>query len=512
MTTNICPYCATENRPGARHCRQCGRPLVQETPAPQPPADIVCPSCHAPLNPGARFCPRCGAAVGEGAVQPPAAVLPAAVPPTVPASPQIPPPIPPAFHTPPIAPKPAPPPKKGFPILPVAIIGGLVLLCVCAGGVIALTQLWDKLPWAAKPTDTVVLTEAPIVTTETPPATIEPQPTDTPTSEAVQRSERWAFREHGGASPGLLMTQPGCSTCDVRAEVFRPVLYTIELGGDRLYYWDELLETVFYVTPDGGIHEIPSPPGTMADFAIAPDASMIAWGMFDSDDDGVTARVTLTDGEGGQARVLTEQRHTHEEGARNLIPFAWSPDLNTLYVAQRYWGIGGYILFDILPQPMTLDVATGAMQSLNATDCSLVALAPDGNTLAYLVEADDHQDLILRDLRSGNEQRIAGTPGHYQAGDLLFAPDSRYLAYAEALGNPESEAFSLRRVEVSSGAVETLITDERTDTFNVAGWVGNETGGFDIVVVGSKGSERISSSGRELISEYSFVGSWIEEP
>lgn len=512
MTTNICPYCATENRPGARHCRQCGRPLVQETPAPQPPADIVCPSCHAPLNPGARFCPRCGAAVGEGAVQPPAAVLPAAVPPTVPASPQIPPPIPPAFHTPPIAPKPAPPPKKGFPILPVAIIGGLVLLCVCAGGVIALTQLWDKLPWAAKPTDTVVLTEAPIVTTETPPATTEPQPTDTPTSEAVQRSERWAFREHGGASPGLLMTQPGCSTCDVRAEVFRPVLYTIELGGDRLYYWDELLETVFYVTPDGGIHEIPSPPGTMADFAVAPDASMIAWGMFDSDDDGVTARVTLTDGEGGQARVLTEQRHTHEEGARNLIPFAWSPDLNTLYVAQRYWGIGGYILFDILPQPMTLDVATGAMQSLNATDCSLVALAPDGNTLAYLVEADDHQDLILRDLRSGNEQRIAGTPGHYQAGDLLFAPDSRYLAYAEALGNPESEAFSLRRVEVSSGAVETLITDERTDTFNVAGWVGNETGGFDIVVVGSKGSERISSSGRELISEYSFVGSWIEEP
>ncbi|MBN1921458.1 MAG: zinc-ribbon domain-containing protein [Anaerolineae bacterium] len=500
MTTNICPYCAAENRPGARHCRQCGRPLVQETPTPQPAVTTVCPVCHAPLNSGARFCPRCGAAVGAGAPAP-----------TVPA-PQPPPPTPPAFQARPVAPKPAPPPKKGFPILPVALIGGLVLLCVCAGGVIAVTQLWDKLPWVAQPTDTVVLTEAPIVTTEPPPATTEPQPTDTPTTEAVQRIERWAFRERGGASPGLLMTQPGCSTCDVRVEVFRPVLYTIELGGDRLYYWDELLETVFYVTPDGGIHEIPSPPGTMADFAVAPDASMIAWGMYDSDDDGVTARVTLTDGEGGQARVLTEQRHTHEEGARNLIPFAWSPNLSTLYVAQRYWGIGGYILFDILPQPMTLDVATGATQSLNATDCSLVALSPDGNTLAYLVEADDHQDLILRDLRTNNEQRVTGTPGHFQAGDLLFSPDSRYLAYAEALGNPESEAFSLRRVEVSSGAVETLIADERTDTFNVAGWVGNEAGGFDVVVVGSKGSERISNSGRELISEYSFVGSWIEEP
>jgi len=502
MTTNACPYCNTENRPGARHCRQCGRPLAQETPAPQPPADVTCPSCHAPLNPGARFCPRCGAAVGGGAPQPtmPAPQPPAAIP------------TPPAFHTPPMAPKPAPPPKKGFPILPVALIGGLVLLCVCAAGIIAVTQLWDKLPWAAKPTETVAVTEPPIVTTEVPPITTEPQPTDTPTTETVQRSERWAFRERGGASPGILMTQPGCSTCDVRAEVFRPVLYTIELGGDRLYYWDELLESVFYVTPDGGTHQIPSPPGTMADFAIAPDASAIAWGMFDSDDAGVTARVVLTNGEGEETRVLTEQRYTHDEGARNLIPFAWSPDLNTVYVAQRYWGIGGYILFDILPQPMTLDVATGAMQSLDATDCSLVALAPDGNTLAYLVEADDHQDLILRDLRSGNEQRVAGTAGHFQAGDLLFSPDSRYLAYAEALGNPENEAFSLRRVEVQSGAVETLVTDERTDTFDIAGWVGNEAGSFDVVVVTSQGSERISDGNRVLLSELTFVGSWIEEP
>ena len=502
MTTNICPYCNTENRPGARHCRQCGRSLVQETPAPKPPADITCPSCHAPLNPGARFCPRCGAAVGGGAPQPimPAPQPPAAIP------------APPAFHTPPMAPKPAPPPKKGFPILPVALIGGLLLLCVCAGGVIAVTQLWDKLPWAAKPTETVAVTEPPIVITEAPQVTTEPQPTDTPTTEAVQRIERWAFRELGGASPGILMTQPGCSTCDVRAEVFRPVLYTIELGGDRLYYWDELLESVFYVTPDGGTHQIPPPPGTMADFKIAPDASAIAWGMFDSDDNGVTARVVLTDGEGEEARVLTEQRYTQDEGARNLIPFAWSPDLSTVYVAQRYWGIGGYILFDILPQPMTLDVATGAMQSLDATDCSLVALSPDGNTLAYLVEADDHQDLILRDLRTGNEQRIAGTPGHFQAGDLLFSPDSRTLAYAEALGNPENEAFSLRRVEVQSGAVETLVTDERTDTFDIAGWASNEAGGFDVVVVTAQGSERIGDSSRVLLSEYSFVGSWIEEP
>lgn len=219
----------------------------------------------------------------------------------------------------------------------------------------------------------------------------------------------------------------------------------------------------------------------------------------------------LTNGEGEQARTVTEVRHSHEEGARNLIPFAWSPDLGTLYVAQRYWGIGGYILFDILPEPMTLDVATGTTASLNATDCSLVALSPDGNVLAYLVNADDHNDLILRDLRTGAEQRIAGTPGRYQAGDLVFSPDSRYLAYAEALGNPDAEAYSLRRVEVASGAVETLITDEAAEWFDVAGWVSNTAGGFDVVTVKREGSERVTTEGRELLSQYWFVGSWIEE-
>jgi len=67
-------------------------------------------------------------------------------------------------------------------------------------------------------------------------------------------------------------------------------------------------------------------------------------------------------------------------------------------------------------------------------------------------------------------------------------------------------------VEVASGAVVTLIADERTDEFDVAGWVGNEAGGFDIVIVGPQGSERVSDGGRTLISEYTFVGSWIEEP
>ena len=41
-----CPACATENREGAKCCKDCGAPLVQH-----------CPDCAAPCKLGAKFWP-----------------------------------------------------------------------------------------------------------------------------------------------------------------------------------------------------------------------------------------------------------------------------------------------------------------------------------------------------------------------------------------------------------------------------------------------------------------------
>ncbi|HET7568545.1 MAG TPA: adenylate/guanylate cyclase domain-containing protein [Gaiellaceae bacterium] len=56
----ICPSCETENRAGARFCRQCGASLAEH-----------CPDCGAPVEPGQRFCDGCGR--GLAAPAPPAA-------------------------------------------------------------------------------------------------------------------------------------------------------------------------------------------------------------------------------------------------------------------------------------------------------------------------------------------------------------------------------------------------------------------------------------------------------
>lgn len=234
MAVNICSHCAAENRPGARHCRQCGGSLLQETPvAPegQPAANVVCTSCYAPLNPNARFCARCGT-VAAGAAPPPAYPPPAQPPAPVA-------PLPFSAPTPPAVAEGRA--KKRGPLLPIALIGGALLLCVCVVGILALTQLRDKLPWMTKSTDTPVVTQPPVVT--------EASATETPPQATPRLVERWAFLERGGALLHLRMVKTDCSTCDVRTELFGIQTYSIQLGGDRLYYWDELNEGARYVTP-----------------------------------------------------------------------------------------------------------------------------------------------------------------------------------------------------------------------------------------------------------------------
>ena len=83
-----CPNCQTENLPGKKFCRQCGRPLPVDPKATQLSSPIpaggavssgfggplagVCPNCGAPVQPNAQFCPVCGHALRAGGA--PAAV------------------------------------------------------------------------------------------------------------------------------------------------------------------------------------------------------------------------------------------------------------------------------------------------------------------------------------------------------------------------------------------------------------------------------------------------------
>ncbi|OQA22273.1 MAG: Double zinc ribbon [Chloroflexi bacterium ADurb.Bin360] len=204
-----CSNCGTENRVGARNCKQCGQPLLisapsapAAVPSPAPsPGLSVCPSCGMSLKPGTRFCTRCGTEVNATPFNPPPAnVAPTLAPQPpqgmVPESPQPrlvqpPVPIPPPSVANSVAPVPSPmpvsPKKTGFRVSKGLVFAGIAVLLLCGTLAVlaALFKPWERLWPAPTPTPTLTPTATPEPTqTPTPTLTPAPTPTMTPTLES----------------------------------------------------------------------------------------------------------------------------------------------------------------------------------------------------------------------------------------------------------------------------------------------------------------------------------------
>ena len=55
----FCTQCGAALRPNAKHCSNCGAPVVAKA----APATPTCPKCGASLKPGAKFCSKCGTVI-----------------------------------------------------------------------------------------------------------------------------------------------------------------------------------------------------------------------------------------------------------------------------------------------------------------------------------------------------------------------------------------------------------------------------------------------------------------
>ena len=90
---------------------------------------------------------------------------------------------------------------------------------------------------------------------------------------------------------------------------------------------------------------------------------------------------------------------------------------------------------------MRLDIATPP----SASPLSVVAISPDGRSLAFVATSGGRSLLWLRSLESGSARPLAGTDG---ADCPFWSPDSRALAFFAG--------DKLRRVDVAGGSVQVL--------------------------------------------------------
>ena len=107
-----------------------------------------------------------------------------------------------------------------------------------------------------------------------------------------------------------------------------------------------------------------------------------------------------------------------------------------------------------------------AFQSIKVTkvtgtrNAKIGAMSPDGNYLAYVMNAEGNESLWLRHLSSESNVQII-PPQHVAYRALRFSPDGSHIYYSHTLlaSGPASQEYDLYRIPVLGGTPQLLIKD-----------------------------------------------------
>jgi hypothetical protein len=146
----------------------------------------------------------------------------------------------------------------------------------------------------------------------------------------------------------------------------------------------------------------------------------------------------------------------------------WSDDGLSVTVVDRAIPDGCY-LFEYLANLRRVDLADGRVEALAPGLEGALALSPDGALVAAL-----QRELVLRDLANGEEVRVPldVAAESWQAGSLIWAPDSSAVAYTLAIhpcGIGGEQVHSIVRAESGSGA-QTILADQEPRRFVTVEW------------------------------------------
>lgn len=193
---------------------------------------------------------------------------------------------------------------------------------------------------------------------------------------------------------------------------------------------------------------------------IAPDGQRVAYffGLY-------KARLIVTDAAGVILQDIDEG-NLDTEGEFRFV--AWSADSQRLYFTTHVYFDGNGIGFYDGVGLRQLDVVTGQLTELlpdrdaaGYWQPSVFALAPDETQLAYVVYADQHYDLILRDLSTGAERRLL-LESYTGAGSLVWSPQGDQLALALTTDEDWANGFTIAVIDtVTLTTPQVVYTDTR---------------------------------------------------
>jgi Tol biopolymer transport system component len=172
----------------------------------------------------------------------------------------------------------------------------------------------------------------------------------------------------------------------------------------------------------------------------------------------------------------------------SFTPYRWSQDGRYLYF-NIYVAIDGYVPFYQGAGLQRLDVLNGTVSEVLSNgylsdstyhiyiwNFVTFSLSPDDKLLAYINLLENGMQLVIRDMKTGNEKSTL-FEGYSSAGSILWSPQQDQLVLAVTKGTNWSDTLcSIELVELDSLTSRTLVKDKDLDwVYDPVLWNNNHT-------------------------------------
>lgn len=163
------------------------------------------------------------------------------------------------------------------------------------------------------------------------------------------------------------------------------------------------------------------------------------------------------------------------EEAQPYIATVFRKTEENAYIGLSPSEIDGYILYGGPVKIYSLNFNSKEVSEVEF-DGFAADISPDETMLAFISgKGDESLQINVLNLSTRQTRSFDVGDEFQQAGDAIFSPDNKKLAYQASIGNPENERSEIFIIDLSGGEQESITEGlgRTSDMFEVQGWKSN---------------------------------------
>ena len=226
------------------------------------------------------------------------------------------------------------------------------------------------------------------------------------------------------------------------------------------FFIDEDLEQMQFLDLDGNVEVLDflNPDGGPFQGVVlpSPDGERVAHSFVTYDDDGGGHVKILVFNVDGSDEIVVLEKYVESRPARPT-PIKWSADSQYLYAMNVIEGVGAYGGLDL----NRIEIQTGISETIfpDLDYLSTISVSLDERYAARILRGETLK-LVIKALETGDEMTLLLPSEYYQAGEMVWAPDSSAVLISVWGHEGDVDTFSVLYVDLVEQEVNVLFPDE----------------------------------------------------